>query len=411
MNKEGSNRQPLVLIVDDDMSLRLLACEALEQAGFAVEETDNGRTALVTFQRLRPDLVILDVMMPEMDGYQVCAALRELPGGRHISVLMMTGLKDIDSINRAYEVGATDFVTKPINYILLGHRLRYMLRSQRSEERLRLAQKLEAVGQLAAGIAHEINTPIQYVGDNVRFLKTAIEDLQTLVDKYRESFSVMSVPETILGQLKEAEELADLPYLSEQVPDAFASTLEGIERVAQIVRAMKQFAHPGMTDKDLADLNAAIESTATVTRNEWKYVANLDLKLDPDLPPVPCLIGDINQVVLKMIINAAHAIQEKLGEAPAEKGTITITTHAENAEAVIRIHDTGAGIPEHLQSRIFDLFFTTKEVGKGSGQGLAISHSVVHEKHGGYITCESSVGIGTTFGIHLPLNETGTINE
>ena len=271
------------------------------------------------------------------------------------------------------------------------------------------SQKMESIGQLAAGIAHEINTPTQYVGDNLHFLDEAFGDTARLLDAYDTLLASLErdnkTEPSRLETFDELKEELDIEYLKEEVPQSISQALQGIAQVARIVRAMKQFAHPGSTEKVPADLNAAIESTATVARNEWKYVANLDLKLDPNLPSVPCLISDINQVVLNMIINAAHAIQEKLDQTLDEKGTITITTHAENAEAVIRIHDTGAGIPEHLQSRIFDLFFTTKEVGKGSGQGLAISHSVVHEKHDGYITCESSVGVGTTFSIHLPLND------
>jgi PAS domain S-box-containing protein len=287
---------------------------------------------------------------------------------------------------------------------------RKVMESQRSH-----AQKMESIGQLAAGIAHEINTPTQYIGDNLRFLDEAFDDTARLLDAYETVVSSPVYEDTRdpqqLKALVKLKEDLDIEYLKEEVPQSIVQALEGVAQVGRIVGAMKQFAHPGTAEKIPADLNAAIESTATVARNEWKYVADLVLKLDPDLPPVPCLIGDVNQVVLNMIINAAHAIQEKLGDSPDEKGTITITTHAEHAQAVIRIRDTGAGIPEHLQTRIFDHFFTTKEVGKGTGQGLAISHSVVHEKHGGYIRCESRPGVGTTFGIHLPLNDTGGDNE
>jgi PAS domain S-box-containing protein len=280
------------------------------------------------------------------------------------------------------------------------------------ESQLSHSQKMESIGQLAAGIAHEINTPTQYVGDNLNFLDEAFGDTARLLDTY-ETLMVSPAREDRTDPeqteaLERLKEELDIEYLREEVPQSIAQALEGVAQIGRIVGAMKQFAHPGSTDKGAADLNAAIESTATVARNEWKYVANLNLELDPGLPPVPCLIGEINQVVLNMIINAAHAIREKLDEAPDEQGTITISTHAENAEAVIRIRDTGAGIPEHLQTRIFDPFFTTKEVGKGTGQGLAISYNVVHEKHGGYISCESSVGEGTVFGIHLPLNDSDT---
>ena len=168
---------------------------------------------------------------------------------------------------------------------------------------------------------------------------------------------------------------------------------------------MKEFSHPGKNEKTSIDLNKAIESTTTVARNEWKYVADMVTRFDPELPFVPCLPGEFNQVILNMIINATHAIAER-GNGPAGKGTITISTHAQGQFAEIRISDTGAGIPENIRTKIFDPFFTTKEVGKGTGQGLAISRSVIVDKHGGSIHFETEVGQGTTFIIKLPLSDT-----
>lgn len=283
------------------------------------------------------------------------------------------------------------------------------------ESQLAHSQKMESIGQLAAGIAHEINTPTQYVGDNLRFLDEAFGDVFRLLDAY-EALLVSPAREGMsnteqLRMIADLKSELDVEFLREEAPQSIAQALQGVAQVGRIVGAMKQFAHPGVSEKVPSDLNAAIESTVTVARNEWKYVADLDLDLDPDLPPVPCLLGDFNQVMLNMIINAAHAIQEKLGEGSVEKGRITISTRTEEGAAVIRIRDTGAGIPEHLQGRIFDLFFTTKGVGKGTGQGLAISYNVIHEKHGGAITCYSEVGVGTTFIIHLPIKDTGTDNE
>ena len=268
------------------------------------------------------------------------------------------------------------------------------------ESELRLAQKLESVGQLAAGIAHEINTPIQYVGDNTHFLKTAFEDIQTLVGKYRDSYSAMSVPAAILGELKEAERVVDLDYLSEQVPDAFAHTLEGIGRVVEIVQAMKKFAYSDHRGKSPADLNQALLNTITVARNEYKYVAEVETDLG-DLPLVSCYIGELNQVFLNLLVNAAHAIGATVGDSQG-KGRIGISTAKDGDMVEIRIQDTGCGIPVNIRERVFDPFFTTKEVGKGTGQGLAIAHSIVLEKHGGNLTFETEEGRGTTFIIRLP---------
>jgi len=276
------------------------------------------------------------------------------------------------------------------------------------EMQLRQAQKLEAIGQLAAGIAHEINTPTQYVGDNIRFLKDSFADLTSILREHEKVLAELKTTNQLPDLVKKVEEAvegADLEYLLEEVPQAVKQSIEGVERVAKIVRAMKEFSHPGSEEKTPLDLNKAIESTITVARNEWKYVADMNMDFDPSLPLVPCLPGEFNQVILNMVVNSAHAIEGVLGDNPQKKGTITISTRRDGNHAEIRISDTGGGIPEEIKSRIFEPFFTTKEVGKGTGQGLAISHNVIVEKHGGTITLETEEGEGSTFIIRLPITE------
>jgi len=273
------------------------------------------------------------------------------------------------------------------------------------EEQLRQAQKLEAIGQLAAGIAHEINTPTQFVNDNLTFLQDTWESVHRLVEKYRTVLSGLSdaaVSSTVRSELCKAEAEADLEFVAAETPKAISQALEGAHRISRIVRAMKEFSHPDSSEKALADLNQAIETTITVARNEWKYVAELETHFDPSLPPVSCHIGEVNQVVLNLIVNAAHAIREKVKE--GEKGRITISTHTRPEGVEIAITDTGAGIPEAVRSRVFEPFFTTKEVGKGTGQGLALAHNVVVKRHGGKIWFESEVGRGTTFYLHFPIS-------
>lgn len=281
------------------------------------------------------------------------------------------------------------------------------------EAQLQQAQKLESIGQLAAGIAHEINTPTQFVGDNTRFLQEAFGDLTTFTEKSSElikAADVGPIPRALIEDAKTTMAQADLDYLNEEIPSAIGQSLEGIERVAKIVRAMKDFAHPGVEKKPV-DLNRAIETTITVARSEWKHVAEMVTDLDPALPPVPCLANEFNQVILNMIINAAHAIADARGEDTEHRGTITVTTRYVDDWAEIRIADTGTGIPEHIRSRVFDHFFTTKEVGKGTGQGLGIAHGVVIKKHGGEINLESEVGKGTTFIVRLPLTALDQLSE
>jgi PAS domain S-box-containing protein len=274
------------------------------------------------------------------------------------------------------------------------------------QSQLAQAQKLEAVGQLAAGIAHEINTPAQYVGDNTRFLDESFRGLKEVLEKYGRLLAAVKSGEDGVQAAREVEEAigkADLPYLTEEIPRAISQSLEGVERVTQIVRAMKEFSHPGVKEKVMADINKAVENTVTISRNEWKYVADLSLDLDPSVPLIPCYPGEFNQVILNIIVNAAHAIADVVGDGSGGKGTIRVSTRLDREWVEVRISDTGGGIPESARPRVFDPFFTTKAVGKGTGQGLAIAHSVIVKKHGGTIHFETEMGKGTTFIIRLPV--------
>ena len=269
------------------------------------------------------------------------------------------------------------------------------------------AQKMEAIGQLAAGIAHEINTPIQYVGDNTQFLKECWEqaaNILELAQQLRNGISEADGDTPICTQFDASVKAADLSYLREEVPKAIDQTLDGVERVAKIVRAMKEFSHPGSEDKQAVDLNKAVEATVTIARNEWKYVADVELKLDHDLPLVKCLAGEINQVLLNLLVNAAHAIVEAQQRSGRDRGTITISTLRDGPWVELRIQDSGTGIPEEIRDKIFDPFFTTKEVGRGTGQGLTLAQTVVVKKHSGQIWFETETGNGTTFFVRLPLS-------
>jgi len=284
--------------------------------------------------------------------------------------------------------------------------IRNVTERKNMEIQLRHAQKLEAVGQLAAGIAHEINTPTQYVGDNTRFLKNCFSDIEKLLQKYDQMLTAAkqgTLNPELIAEIEEAIEEADLEYLADEIPNAIQQSLEGVKRVAEIVGAMKEFSHPGREDKVPIDISKAIKSTITVSRNEWKYVADIVTDFDSMLPLVPCIPGDFNQVILNLIVNAAHAVGDVLGSDSTCKGKITISTRHNGSWAEIRVEDTGTGIPETARNRIFDPFFTTKEVGKGTGQGMSICHSIVVKKHGGTIEFETEIGKGTIFTVLLPI--------
>jgi signal transduction histidine kinase/HAMP domain-containing protein len=273
------------------------------------------------------------------------------------------------------------------------------------ESDLQQAQKLESVGRLASGVAHEINTPVQYVRDNTHFLRDSMTDLFGLIDSLRASNRAVLEGEPSAEAARaaaEMERVVDLEYLSTDMPKAFCACDEGLTRVATIVRSMKEFAHPDSTDMSNVDLNRAIQSTIVIASNEYKYVADIETKF-ATLPGVMCYAGDVNQAVLNIIVNAAHAIGEVV-EKQGGRGRITVSTRQENDDVVISITDTGGGIPEHVRARIFDPFFTTKAVGKGTGQGLAIARSVIVDKHHGDLTVETEIGIGTTFHLRLPID-------
>lgn len=276
------------------------------------------------------------------------------------------------------------------------------------EGELRQAQKLEAIGQLAAGIAHEINTPIQFVADNLTFLHDAWATVLGLLDAYSAEVggSERAPGLEARARLAAAAERSDLPFIREEAPRAIAQSLDGVHRVATIVAAMKEFSHPDRADKTLADLNQMVASTVTIARNEWKYVADVETNFDAALPPVLCYRGDVNQVVLNLLVNAAHAIRDR-GPQDA-KGRITVRTRACGEFAEVSVADTGVGIPEEVRGHIFEPFFTTREVGSGTGQGLALAYAVVVKKHRGRIWFETETGKGTTFCVHLPIGEPGS---
>jgi len=277
-------------------------------------------------------------------------------------------------------------------------------RSQQMEAELRVSQKLEAIGQLAAGIAHEINTPIQYVGDSVEFMRESFEELQRVVEAARGAMVELEADETraeLVASFREVEEESDADFILDEAPKALDRAHDGVARVAKIVRAMKDFSHPGQSEMQSADLNEALETTITVARNEHKYVADVVTDLTP-LPPVRCLVGELNQVFLNLIVNASHAIGDVVA-GTEERGTITISSRVVGEEVCISVRDTGTGIPEENLGRIFDPFFTTKEVGKGTGQGLSLAYNTVVGHHRGRLTVDSTVGEGTTFHVWIPI--------
>lgn len=303
-----------------------------------------------------------------------------------------------------------DYIVSPVRdetNVISGATLIFRnLTEQKLQEAKRIhGMKLESIGELSAGIAHEINTPIQFIGTNMSFLREAFKDMVSLLESYDKFVDLLKEKNEYsqeITSLSDQAEEADLEYLSEEVPGAIEQTINGISRVSELVLGLKGFAHStDSVEKSPADVNEIIQNTMVVCKNAYKYVANLEFT-PGEIPQIPVHHGDIGQVILNLIVNASQAIEENRKE-ESDMGLITISTSQEDDHLVIIITDTGGGIPEEVANRVFDPFFTTKEVGRGSGQGLAIARNIIHEKHDGELTFLSEPETGTTFTVRLPV--------
>jgi NO-binding membrane sensor protein with MHYT domain/signal transduction histidine kinase len=343
----------------------------------------------------------LDIVVPRETNHEIRQRFDECDSGKFEFVTALSQRN-----GRRTEVRWTGTCERAGGAKILRGLMLDITELRRLGRELAAAQKLESVGRLAAGVAHEINTPVQFVSDNVQFVRTSLPAVAAVIHAYRNLQQAVRSSGDVAGAAclaAEAEKSADLDYIMDNAPPAIESAIEGLGRIATIVRSMKEFAHPDQAHKSLADLNQAIRSTLVVAHNEYKYVAELDTHFG-DLPPVPCHLGEINQVILNLVVNASHAIGDVVKET-GSLGKITVRTRLDGDAVEISIGDTGTGIPEAAQNKVFDPFFTTKEIGKGTGQGLAIARSVVVNKHGGTLRFETVGGEGTTFFIRLPINE------
>jgi signal transduction histidine kinase len=404
--ESSSNRESslssILIVEDNPVDARLLASRIRGIVGdtLTAKQAMTLKVALELAAETAFDVVLLDLSLPDSEGIATLKTFAERFS--NLPVVVLTGSSEDRIALDALEAGAQDFLVKGVydaKSLLRAmryaqHRKRAELERKSMQVQLQTSQRLESLGQLAAGIAHEINTPIQFIGDNTAFLRDAFSDLLSAVEAARSA-----------GGGEDAS--LDLDFLAEEIPKAIEQTLEGVARVAGIVRAMKEFAHPGSQDRAFVDLNASLETAITVSRNEWKYVAEIERRFAEDLPRVPCFAAELNQAFLNMIVNAAHAITDRLGQGSAEKGRITIETRADPEFVTVAISDTGCGIPDSIRNRIFDPFFTTKEPGRGTGQGLAIAFRAVVDRHHGRIDVRSEPGAGTTFEIRLPREPDG----
>lgn len=418
MNAKQMQQADSTILIVDDEPLFLNALGELLRPYFHIRVANSGERALAALvNEPRPDLVLLDVLMPEMDGFEVLRRIQAEESLREIPVIFITALHDDDSEQHGLELGAVDYVHKPIKNLTVLSRVRAQLDAKAARDMLRKnnlrltdqvaqgacaleqaqkqllqAEKMAAMGQLAAGIAHEINNPIGFVGSNLTTLASYLQDIFAIVSAYEHAAALESGPEFDTARAMQRD--LDYEFVKKDTVDLLAESRDGIGRVRQIVRDLKDFSHMEGNDWQWADLHQGLDSTLNIVWNELKYHCVVS-KSYGALPKVYCLPNQLNQVFMNLLVNAAQAM--------VERGTIIITTEPVGDTAVrICIEDNGRGIPAASLSRIFDPFYTTKPVGKGTGLGLSLSASII-ERHNGLIEVSSEVG-KTVFAITLPVD-------
>ncbi|WP_114974110.1 response regulator [Rhodoferax ferrireducens] len=435
-NVEKTPHAAVILIIDDTPANVAMLADYLDDLGLRVVVAQDGEEGLGRAEFVKPDLILLDVMMPGMDGFETCRRLKMSEAVRDIPVIFMTALTDTQSVVKGFKVGGVDYVTKPVQIEEVWARvkthldLRAMhqqltqqnqvlrqemeirleteeaLRKLSAEQQLLIAklqaahdqllqsEKMASLGQLAAGIAHEINNPIGFVNSNMGSLQNYFETLFAALDACEQVVAESPNSTQIVARFAQVKEESEIDFLKQDIVDLMKESRDGLKRVKDIVQSLKDFSHVGEANWQDADLHHGLDSTLNIVNNEIKYKADV-VKQYGQLPLVRCLASQLNQVFMNLLINAAHAIKER--------GTITVRTGVVNDWVWVEICDTGAGIPEDIMNRIFEPFFTTKPVGSGTGLGLSLSYGIVR-KHGGRIEVRSELNKGSSFTVHLPVN-------
>jgi signal transduction histidine kinase len=416
--------QPFILIVDDNPTNLSVLSQALKAAGYKVRMAVDGEDALAQVERHRPELILLDIEMPKMDGFETCRHLQMNPENEGIPVIFMTALADTANKIKGLSLGAVDYITKPFEEaeVLARVKIHWRLKRltdtleqqvaertqalQKAQVQLVQQEKLSALGQLVAGVAHEINNPIGCIVGNVGAAQDYINDLLNLIDLYRETF-----PEPG-DRIEDELEAIDLDYVRSDLPKLIRAMKDGGDRITSISKSLRTFSRADSDTKQKFNLHDGIDSTILILRHRLKanehrpaieVVTNYG-----QLPEIACFPGKLNQVFMNILANAIDALDESnsgrsFAEIQANPNRITIRTTVEKEGVKIAIADNGKGIPEEVKSRIFDHLFTTKGVGKGTGLGLAIARQIVVEKHGGAIEVNSTLGQGTEFVIVIPI--------
>ncbi|MBW2107515.1 MAG: response regulator [Deltaproteobacteria bacterium] len=399
-----------ILVAEDEPMSRELLENMLTKFGYECIPAADGQEAWELLNKHALRMVITDWSMPNVDGLNLCRKIRSGKFHNYVYVILLTAKGDNNDTVAGFEAGIDDYMIKPFDpkvlkaRVTVGERIIHLEDDyKKAQAQLLQSEKMASVGQLAAGVAHEINNPTGYISSNLKTLADYEDDIRKVLDAYHQLVETLrkipadSRPAALTEQLDRVaalEKELDIAFVMDDLRDLTRECQDGTERIKKIILDLKDFAHPGNDKIQEADINKGIESTLNVVWNELKYKATVTKNLG-DLPPVKCLPQQLNQVFMNLLVNAAQAIKEK--------GEIAITTQAVNGYVEIKISDTGCGIPPENLNKVFDPFFTTKEVGSGTGLGLNVSYNII-KKHNGSIAVESQVGKGTTFTIRLPVS-------
>lgn len=408
----SASAQHHVLVAEDSEPTRHVLCRTLEKLGtLRVSQVANGAEAVSFVESCRPDLLLCDQNMPVLDGLQTLKLLRQRWSPVELPILMLTGSKSVSDKVDAFRFGANDYVTKPTHRQELVARVQAHLtlktavaQNLAARDQLLRSSKLQTVGRLAAGLAHEINTPAQYVSDNLHFLQRGMASLQSALAPLGEwAAGEGPLPEELSASLRQLWRRQRLGFILNQGPEAVSQSLSGVERIAQLITELKAFTGEGQSaERAPGNVNDSIQSALAVSRPVWQPAAQLVLELQPELPLVPCYQSELNQVFLHLVYNAVEALRGDYGS-PARGGTITIRSRATDGGVEVVVSDDGPGVPSDIQDQIYDPFFTTKVVGGGSGQGLAFAYDVVVNRHGGKLSHQAGAQGGVACQVWLPL--------
>ncbi len=411
-SKMSTIKPPHILVAEDSRPAREHLVKTLEALGHVVvSQAQNGAEAISQVERLVPDLFVCDYSMPILDGLQALKVLRRKWSPAQLPILMLTGTHSVNDKVAAFGFGANDYVTKPVHPEELLARVRAQLalkfaigQNQAARDRLMQASKLQTVGRLAAGLAHEMNTPAQYVSDNLQFLLKAMVGVQEVLAPLGQWAAGEDGPtEELMQRVRQAWKKQRMDFVLQQTPAALAQSLEGIERIAGLISELKQFTGMGAEDgRVMASLNDAIGNAVSVSRGDWQAVAEVTLDLEPGLPPVALHVAEFKQVMLNLVYNSVQAFRGDFGGAP-RGGRIEIASSTRGSGVEVSVVDDGPGIDAKIRGQVFDPFYTTKEVGGGTGQGLAVGYDVIVNRHGGTLTCQESGSGGACFKIWLPI--------